>query len=211
MEWIVAGIHTQFYGRKIGPFTGYGERLKVPDYPEGIAEVYKIKAYLLSNDYCTDEVEREALNNLAEAVTNIQEMLPFTGRLQHGEESENEGLFRLYSAVSCLASDSYKKECEKLNEEFGPRRHQFIINDRFDPRVECMKYTADVKIPELQSAPGQKFRDEALEIWRRLIIERGDNRRWWEITEQDKWFVPIEEVKSALRAASPSAADAMGL
>ncbi|KAF4495021.1 hypothetical protein FAGAP_8847 [Fusarium agapanthi] len=211
MEWIVAGIHTQFYGRKFGPFTGYGERLKGLDYPEGIAEVYKIKAYLLSNEYCTDAIEREALNNLAEAVAEIQEMLPFTGRLQHGEESENEGLFRLFNTVSCLASDSYKTECEKLTEEFGPRRHQFIINDRFDPRVEWMKYTSDVKIPELQSEPGKKFRDDALEIWRRLIIERGDNRRWWEITEQDKWFVPMEEVKSALRVANPSAADAMGL
>ncbi|KAF5556636.1 hypothetical protein FMEXI_1108 [Fusarium mexicanum] len=211
MEWIVAGIHTQFHGRKFGPFTGYGERLKGFDYPEGIAEVYKIKAYLLSNEYCTDAIEREALNNLAEAVTEIQEMLPFTGRLHHGEDSENEGLFKLFSAVSCLASDSYKTECDKLTEELGPRRHQFIINDRFDPRVEWMKYTADIKIPELQSAPGTKFRDEALEIWRRLIIERGDNRRWWEIKEQDKWFVPIEEVKSALRVANPSAADAMGL
>ncbi|KAF5581158.1 hypothetical protein FPCIR_10333 [Fusarium pseudocircinatum] len=210
IEWIVAGIHTQFYGRRFGPFTGYGERLKGLDYPEGIAEAYKIKAYLLSNDYCTDEVEREALNNLAEAVTKTQEVLPFTGRLRQSEESENEGLFRLYSAVSCLASDSYKKECEELTEEFGPRRHQFIINDRFDPRVEWMKYTADVKIPELQSAPGKKFRDEALEIWRRLIIERGDSRRWWEITEQGKWFVPTEEVKSALRVANPSVADAMG-
>ncbi|KAF4443017.1 hypothetical protein FACUT_1569 [Fusarium acutatum] len=127
------------------------------------------------------------------------------------EESENEGLFRLFSAVSCLASDSYKTECEKLTVEFGPRRHQFIINDRFGPRVEWMKYTAYLKIPELHSGPGKKFRDKALEIWRRLIIERGDNRRWWEITEQDKWFVPIEEVKSALRVANPSAADARGL
>ncbi|KAF5630296.1 hypothetical protein F52700_7318 [Fusarium sp. NRRL 52700] len=211
MEWIVAGIHTQFYGRKFGPFTGYGERLKGLDYPEGIAEVYKIKAYLLSNDYCTDEIERKALNNLAEAVMETQEMLPFNGLVQHSEESENEGLFRLYRAVSCLASDSYKTECDKLTEEFGPRRHQFIINDQFDPRVEWMKYTADVKIPELQSEPGKKFRDEALEIWRRLIIERGDSRRWWEITEKDKWFVPIEEVKSALRVANPSAADAMDL
>ncbi|EWY81166.1 hypothetical protein FOYG_15444 [Fusarium oxysporum NRRL 32931] len=74
-----------------------------------------------------------------------------------------------------------------------------------------MKYTADVKIPELQSEPGKKFRDEALDIWRRLIIERGDSRRWWEITEQGKWFVPIEDVKSSLRVANPSAADAMGL
>ncbi|KAF5552081.1 hypothetical protein FPHYL_9028 [Fusarium phyllophilum] len=211
MEWIVTGIHTQFYGRKFGPFTGYGERFEGLDYPEGIAEAYKIKAYLLSNDYCTDEIERDALNNLAEAVTKTQEMLPFTGRLHHSEQSENGGLFRLFSAVSCLASDYYKTECERLTEEFGPRRHQFIINDRFDPRVEWMKYTADVKIPELQSEPGKKFRDMALEIWRRLIMERGDNRRWWEITEQDKWFVPIEEVKSSLKAANPSAADAMGL
>ncbi|PCD23777.1 hypothetical protein AU210_015293 [Fusarium oxysporum f. sp. radicis-cucumerinum] len=211
MEWIVAGIHTQFYGRKFGPFTGYGERLKGFDYPDGIAEVYKIKAYLLSNDYCTDNTEREALNNLSQAVTKTQEMMPFTGRLHHSEESENEGLFRLFSAVSCLASNSYKTKCEKLTEEFGPRRHQFIINDRFDPRIEWMKYTADVKIPELQSEPGKKFRDEALDIWRRLIIERGDSRRWWEITEQGKWFVPIEDVKSSLRVANPSAADAMGL
>ncbi|TVY59939.1 hypothetical protein Focb16_v003414 [Fusarium oxysporum f. sp. cubense] len=211
MEWIVAGIHTQFYGRRFGPFTGYGERLKGFDYPDGIAEVYKIKAYLLSNDYCTDNTEREALNNLSQAVTKTQEMMPFTGRLHHSEESENEGLFRLFSAISCLASNSYKTECEKLTEEFGPRRHQFIINDRFDPRIEWMKYTADVKIPELQSEPGKKFRDEALDIWRRLIIQRGESRRWWEITEQGKWFVPIEDVKSSLRVANPSAADAMGL
>ncbi|KAH7235016.1 uncharacterized protein BKA55DRAFT_544200 [Fusarium redolens] len=211
MEWIVAGIHTQFYSRKFGPFRGYGERLKGFDYPDGIAEVYKIKACLLSNDYCTDETEREALNNLTQAITKAQEMMPFTGRLHHTEQSENEGLFMLFSAVSGLASDAYKMECEKLTEEFGPRRHQFIINDRFDPRVEWMKYTADIKIPELQSEPGKKFRDEALDIWRRLIIERGDSRRWWEISEQDKWFVPTEEVKSALRDATPSAADAMGL
>ncbi|KAI7763670.1 hypothetical protein LZL87_011527 [Fusarium oxysporum] len=192
MEWIVAGIHTQFYSRRFGPFRGYGERLKGFDYPNGIAEVYKIKAYLLSNDYCTNNTEREALNNLAQAVTKTQEMMPFTGSIHHSEESENEVLFRLFSA-------------------FGPRRHQFIINDRFDPRVEWMKYTADVKIPELQSEPGKKFRDEALDIWRRLIIERGDNRPWWEISEQDKWFVPTEDVKSSLRVANPFAADAMGL
>ncbi|KAF9776057.1 hypothetical protein IL306_005814 [Fusarium sp. DS 682] len=212
MEWIVAGIHTQFYGRPFGPFKGcYAERLKGHDYPGDMAYVYKTKVRMLSNDYCTDETEKEALNNLATAVEEVQKMLHFTGRLHFSKELEHEGLFKLFSAVSCLASDSYRKECEELTEKFGPRRHQFIINDRFDPRVEWMKYTADARIPELQSEFGEIFRDEALEIWRRLIIERGDNRPWWEISEQDKWFVPVEDVKACLRAANPFAAAAMGL
>ncbi|KAF4333380.1 hypothetical protein FBEOM_12811 [Fusarium beomiforme] len=209
IEWMVAGIHTQFYGQSFGPYKGYGKRLRGHDYPGDMASVYKTKVCLLSNDYCTDKTEKEASNNLASAVEEVQNMLTFTGRLHLSEELEYESLFKLFSAVSCLVSGSYGKECEELAEKLGPRRHQLIVNDRFDPRVEWMKYTAGARILELQSDLGEMLREEAFEIWRRLVIERGDNRRWW--AEQDKWVVPVEEVKTCLRAANPFAAEAMGL
>lgn len=40
-------------------------------------------------------------------------------------------------------------------------------------------------------------------VWQRLIVERGGAQLdWWEIEEQDKWYVPADEVERDLRGES---------
>lgn len=34
--------------------------------------------------------------------------------------------------------------------------------------------------------------------WKMMIFERGEDRQWWEIEDQDKWYVSIHEVRKTI-------------
>ncbi|KAF4457229.1 hypothetical protein F53441_793 [Fusarium austroafricanum] len=205
MEWIIFEIHRQFFEQFCDPLETPDPDKEVWDYPNDLGTMYKVKVDLLSNDDCTDETERETLKNLATAVQEIHDTLkPLVGTLNRDSdrlvEIEAQCWFKLSRAVSYLASDSYREECKQLAERFDARRHQFIISYRWDPRVEWMHMKLLKEFPRFSSPDGERLCDDAFEIWQKLIFERGDERQWWEIAEQDKWFVPMNEVTDAFRA-----------
>jgi hypothetical protein len=44
----------------------------------------------------------------------------------------------------------------------------------------------------------QVLRDEVASVWRQMILERGDGCGWWDVEDQEKWYVTADEVKQVL-------------
>ncbi|KAF4966976.1 hypothetical protein FSARC_5415 [Fusarium sarcochroum] len=189
MEWIVTRIHEELFDQRNIREYGLCSEMSI---------LYEMRLAFLSTAEFTDSTELEALKKLVAAIKEIEESLMF-GDIE-GNEHEAESWFKLCRAVSCLATESYRTESLQDADRFGERRHQFVINDAWDPRVQWVQWKADIELPALKTPFGKLLREDTIETWRQLIIELGDKRRWYEVTEQDKWFMPVEEVKVALRA-----------
>ncbi|KAJ4251511.1 hypothetical protein NW762_011498 [Fusarium torreyae] len=200
MEWIVTRIHQELFDERDIREYGLCSEMCI---------LYEMKFAFLSTAEFTDSIELGALKKLVAAIKEIGEALMF--RDVRGNGFEAESWFRICRAVSCLAAESYRTESRQDAERFGERRHQFVINDAWDPRVQWIQCNADTELPILKTPFGQLLRDDAIQTWRRLIIEQGEHRRWYEVTEQEKSFVPIEQVKDSLRATDGNAMAALGI
>lgn len=188
MEWIVTRIHQDLFDEN----KHIGGRL-------GIGQEYQAKLSLLNRPDRTDSTELQALRNLVDVVANIIFRLETGLNDSHRKLFEDGSWFRLCRAVSGLADDSYRAQCDESSKYFGNRRHRFVVDVSWDPRMQRMEREFKKEFPDSDLCLSLAVRDEVLSIWRQMILERGDGRGWWAIEERDKWYVSAKEVEQRLR------------
>ncbi|KAF5021106.1 hypothetical protein F66182_6865 [Fusarium sp. NRRL 66182] len=200
MEWIVTRIYLELFAENnLHKHTAHSK----------MVILYENKLNCLLSANLTDPIELDALRKLFEAVAEIQKTSASgdSDRKDFGAES----WFNLCQAVSCLATETYHTKMKQDAERFGERRHQFWINDSWDPRIQWIQWKAEEEIQALKTPFEGPASEQLFETWRQLVLERGEKRRWFDVVEQTKWFIPMEEAKIALSNSNPLVMAALGV
>ncbi|KAH7184748.1 uncharacterized protein B0J16DRAFT_362452 [Fusarium flagelliforme] len=163
-----------------------------------IRHQYFQKLLLLLDPAWTDYTEFNALTRLVEVVQEIEPLFEdkLSDQRRHWDPFAAQVWFRLCRAVSGLADDFYQDDCDQSTRDFGNRRHRFVIDKSWDPRIQWMEGEFEKHISDADS--GLVVNRDLKNAWKTMIVERGDDCQWWEIEEQDKWYVSIDEVKQLL-------------
>ncbi|RFN45240.1 7alpha-cephem-methoxylase p8 chain [Fusarium flagelliforme] len=187
MEWIVTRIFQDLFdeNKYIGPSVC-------------IRHQYFQKLLLLLDPAWTDYTEFNALTRLVEVVEEIEPLFEdkLSDQRRHWDPFAAQVWFRLCRAVSGLADDFYQDDCDQSTRDFGNRRHRFVIDKSWDPRIQWMEGEFEKHISDADS--GLAVNRDLKNAWKTMIVERGDDCQWWEIEEQDKWYVSIDEVKQVI-------------
>ncbi|KAJ4006108.1 hypothetical protein NW766_010936 [Fusarium irregulare] len=163
-----------------------------------IRHQYLQKLILLLNPAWTEYEECEALTQLVEVVEEVEPLfeVDVIGQLYKSDLFAAEVWFKLCRAVPGLASDVYQAECDRQTAEFGNRRHRFVIDKSWDPRIQWMEgeFKKHISDADADLAVNRDLKN----AWKMMIFERGEDRQWWEIEDQDKWYVSIHEVRKTI-------------
>jgi hypothetical protein len=186
MKWVVTWIYRDIFD----DFKHIGELSFVDQYHD--------KVSLLSSPKWTDSTELQALRNLAEVVEDILGQIASRPEKSRKDEFQAQSWFRLCHAVSGMATDSYRAQYAESSKYFGDRRHRFVIDVSWDPRMEWMEDELRMRAVDFRWHIAQVLRDEVASVWRQMILERGDGCGWWDVEDQEKWYVTADEVEQVL-------------
>ncbi|KAJ4127806.1 hypothetical protein NW768_008081 [Fusarium equiseti] len=189
VEWIVTRVFQDLFGENkyIGPSVC-------------IRHQYFQKLLLLLDPVWTDYTEFIALKRLSEVLEEIEPLFEdvFSEQLRSSDLFAAKVWFRLCRAVSGLADTVYQADCDNSTREFGNRRHRFVIDKSWDPRIQWMEGEFEKHISDADS--DLAVNRDLKNAWKMMIVERGNDRQWWEIEEQDKWYVSFDEVKRVIES-----------
>ncbi|WXC60623.1 hypothetical protein SNK03_006506 [Fusarium graminearum] len=190
MESIVTHIYRDLFGAT----EHVGGRLRID-------QEYRAKLALLKQPQWTDNTEAQALRNLAEVVNDILHEMELQTDFSQAEEGagfKTYSWFRLCRAVSGLANDSYRAETEEYSKYHGDRRHRFVIDPLWDPRLQWIESELDQRVLDSILLIAQLPRVEVANLWREMILERGNGCQWWEVEEAYNFHVDAWDVEKAL-------------
>jgi len=194
VEWIVTRIFQDLFdeNKYVGPSVcmrhEYGQKLK-----------------LLLNPGWTDLTEFNALRQLLDVVEEIEPLFEddISGELRKSDAFTAQVWFKLCRAVAGLADAVYQAECDRSTRDFGNRRHRFVIDKSWNPRIQWMEGEFEKHISDANSGLVEVLNHNLKNVWQSLIVERGGAQlNWWEIEEQDKWYVSADEVERVIRGES---------
>ncbi|KAI1071997.1 hypothetical protein LB507_005330 [Fusarium sp. FIESC RH6] len=219
MRWIVETIYEVYFE----PFWGFGDERRALDFAR---ELEAKVNYLRSVEY-TDSTERKVLESLVETVSRFQTEVD---RLEQDEaflervyccensdearqiyyESTTSIWFALCRAIAPLADKDYTTQCEERSQEFGPRRHRFVVDPAWDPRADWLERELDKHIPlcveEERCLPkyatpiARIMRDDLKKVYKQVMFNRAGGRVWYEIEDQNEWYVTPQDVRNALES-----------
>lgn len=190
MEYIVTHIYRDIFGA----IQHVGGRLHID-------QEYRAKLALLNQPQWTDNTESQALRNLIQVVDDIVHEMELQTDFSQAEEGggfKTYSWFRLCRAVSGLANDSYRAEAEEYSKHHGDRRHRFVIDPLWDPRLQWMESELDQRVLDSILLIAQLPRVEVANLWREMILEQGNGRQWWEVEEAYNFHVDAWDVEKAL-------------
>ncbi|KAH7184749.1 uncharacterized protein B0J16DRAFT_383804 [Fusarium flagelliforme] len=221
LRWIVENIYEAYFWPFWHGGWNFGKMIVFDFATELGAKVN----FLRSGRY-TDSTELKVLDNLVDAVSRIQSNIDnlhkdeaFQARYKSCEyhadfhklylESTLGIWFELCRAIAPLADKDYKTQCEERSQDFGPRRHRFVVDPAWDPRAEWLERELDKQIPlcveeerclPRYATPLQRvMRDNLKVVYRQVMAARAGGRAWYEIEDENEWYVTPEDVQKALQ------------
>ncbi|KAJ4006109.1 hypothetical protein NW752_001357 [Fusarium irregulare] len=219
MRWIVETIYEVYFE----PFWGFDDESRAHDF----ARELEAKVNLLHSDKHTDSTELKVLDSLVDAVSRIQSNIDnlhkdagFQAKYQscdyHADfhelylESTVGIWFALCRAIAPLADKDYTTQCEERSQEFGPRRHRFVVGPAWDPRAEWLERELDKHIPlcveahrtlpKYATPVARIIRDDLKKVYKQVMFNRAGGRAWYEIEDQNEWYVTPHDVRNALES-----------
>ncbi|RBR08463.1 uncharacterized protein FIESC28_10263 [Fusarium coffeatum] len=219
MRWIVETIYEVYFE----PFWGFGDESRAHDF----ARELEAKVNPLRSIKYTDSTERKVLESLVETVLRVQTEVDkleqdeaFLDRVHCCEnsdearqvyyESTTSIWFALCCAIAPLADRDYNTQCEERSQEFGPRRHRFVVDPAWDPRAEWLERELDKHIPlcveahrtlpKYATPVARIMRDDLKKVYKQVMFNRAGGRAWYEIEDQNEWYVTPQDVRNALES-----------
>ncbi|RFN45239.1 hypothetical protein FIE12Z_10520 [Fusarium flagelliforme] len=220
MRWIVENIYEAYFWPFWYARMNFENRV-VFDFAQELGA----KVNLLRSDKYIDSTELKVLDNLVGAVSRIQSNID---RLHEDEDfqakykscdyhADFHGLylestlgiwFELCRAIAPLANKDYKTQCEERSQDFGPRRHRFVVDPSWNPRAEWLERELDKQIPlcveehrclPRYATPIQRLmRDNLKVFYRQVMAARAGGRAWYEIEDENEWYVTAGDVQKAI-------------
>ncbi|KAJ4127807.1 hypothetical protein NW768_008082 [Fusarium equiseti] len=198
MRWVIQSVYNAFF---------------TMDWSQGgkfdFARDFGAKANLLRSVKYTDSTEIKVLDNLVDTLSSIQSNFDSL-RKKKGFRAELERRiwFALCRAVAPLADTGYNAQYEEHSKYSGHRRHRFIVDPSWDPRDQWLEKELDKHIPlrtdrerylpEHCTSLARVMRDDLKKVWQQVMLDRSGGRAWWEIEDQNEWYITADDVQQAL-------------
>jgi hypothetical protein len=220
MRWIVENIYEAYFW----PFW-HGKRNFWNKEFFDFAQELGAKVNLLRRGKYADSTELKVLDNLVHAVSRIHSNIDNLHKDQ-GFQAEYDSCdylpefhelylestlgiwFELCHAIAPLADKDYIAQCEQRSQNFGHRRHRFIVDPAWDPRAEWLERELDKHIPlcveahrclpKYATPVARIMRDDLKTVYKQVMLNRAGGRAWYEIEDQNEWYVTPEDVQKFL-------------